>query len=88
MGDLLYYIKQGDENLGVRMQLAVQKSAGLDYLLPVPISMDLKEITKEEWLGLLEEIVRSSNYELVILDMSESVQGLFQILFRIPLLTL
>lgn len=80
LGDLLYYIKQGDENLGVRMQLAVQKSEGLDYLLPVPISMDLKEITKEEWLGLLEEIVRSSNYELVILDMSESVQGLFQIL--------
>lgn len=80
LGDLLYYIKQGDENLGVRMQLAVQKSEGLDYLLPVPISTDLKGITMEEWESLLGEIVRGSNYELLILDMSESVQGLFQIL--------
>lgn len=80
LGDLLYYIKQGDENLGVRMQLAVQKSEGLDYLLPVPISSDLKEITLGEWESLLGEIVKGSNYELLILDMSESVQGLFQIL--------
>ena len=80
LGDLLYYIKQGGENLGVRMQLAVQKSEGLDYLLPVPISTDLKGITMEEWECLLGEIVRGSNYELLILDMSESVQGLFQIL--------
>lgn len=80
LGDLLYYIKQGDENLGVRMQLAVQKTEELHYLLPIPISLDLKGITGEEWEALLGEIIRGSNYELVILDMSESVQGLFQIL--------
>ena len=80
LGDLLYYIKQGDENLGVRMQLGMQKSEGLDYLLPVPISSDLKGITLGEWESLLGEIIKGSNYELLILDMSESVQGLFQIL--------
>ena len=80
LGDLLYYIKQGDENLGVRMQLSVQKTEGLDYLLPIPVALDLKEITEDEWKELLHVIIKNSNYELIILDLSESVQGLFSIL--------
>lgn len=80
LGDLIYYIKQGDQNLGVRMQLSVQKAEGLDYLLPIPVSLDLKEITEDEWKELFRVIIRNSNYELVILDLSESVQGLFSIL--------
>lgn len=82
LGDLLYYIKQGNTNVGVRLQTAVKKDEGLEYLLPIPVSLDLKEITGQEWEELLQELMENSAYQLIILDVGESVQGLFPILER------
>lgn len=82
LGDILYYMKQGNGNLGIRLQAAVRKSEELDYLMPIPISQDLKEVSEKEWEMLLKELVENSTYELVILDVGESLQGLFGILER------
>ena len=80
LGDLLYYVKQGNGNLGVRLHSAIRKNEELDYVLPIPVSLDLKEVTQKEWEILLEQIMENSAYELMILDMGESIQGLFQLL--------
>lgn len=80
LGDLLYYIKQGKGSLNVRLQSAVRKMEDLDYVWPIPVSTDLKDVSSKEWKSLLEQIVQNSVYELVILDVGESVQGLFEIL--------
>lgn len=82
LGDILYYMKQGNGNLGIRLQAAVRKSEELDYLMPIPISQDLKEVSEKEWEMLLKELVENSTYEVVILDVGESLQGLFGILER------
>lgn len=80
LGDILYYVKQGNGNMGIRLQAAVRKMDNLDYLTSIPISGDLKEVSEKEWSMLLKELVESSMYELIIMDMSESVQGLYRIL--------
>lgn len=80
LADLLYYVKQGNHNLATQLRFAVHQIEELDYILPVPISQDLKEIHLKEWKILLEQIIENSSYELLILDIGESVQGLFQIL--------
>lgn len=80
LGDLLYYMKQGNSNLGIRLQAAVRKNEELDYLIPIPVSQDLKEVSETEWETLLRELVDNTAYELLILDISESVQGLYSIL--------
>lgn len=80
LGDILYYMKQGNGNLGIRLQASIQRDEELHYLMPIPIAQDIKEVSEKEWSMLLEELVESSNYELVILDLGESVQGLFDIL--------
>ena len=80
LGDVLYYMKQGNGNLGIRLQAAVRQMEGMDYLLPIPIAQDLKEVSEKEWKMLLCELAESSIYELVILDIGESVQGLHHIL--------
>ena len=80
LGDLLYYIKQGHGNLGIRLQSAIKKKKDLDIISPIPISLDLKEISEQEWRMLLEQIVENSAYEYIILDVGESVQGIFQLL--------
>ena len=80
LGDLLYYVKQGNPNMAVRMEEMVVQKGDLDYLLPIPIALDLKQVTEEEWKGLFDEFRHNSSYERIVLDIGESIQGLFQIL--------
>ena len=82
LGDILYYMKQGNGNLGIRLQAAVRRNEELDYLVPIPVPQDIKEVSEKDWEMLLTELVENSVYELVILDVSESIQGLFGILER------
>lgn len=82
LGDLLYYLRQGNGNLGIRLQSVVREHEGLDVVPPIPVVLDLKEVTWEEWEALITELVENSLYEMVILDVGESVQGLFSLLER------
>ncbi len=82
LGDILYYMKQGNGNLGIRLQAAVRKNEELNYLAPIPILQDMKEVSENEWEMLISELVKNSIYDLIILDMSESVQGIYRILER------
>lgn len=76
--DVLYYIKQG--NFSMRLQAATQKMGELDYILPMPMYTDFREVSLEEWEELFQQILENTSYETVILDLGESIQGVFQIL--------
>ena len=80
LGDLLYYLRQGNGNLGIRLQAAVKEDEGLDVVPPIPVGLDLKEVTWEEWEALITQLLENSLYEMVVLDVGESVQGLFPLL--------
>ena len=80
LGDLLYYAKQGSSNFAAKIRAGAKTVDGMDYLLPIPVLLDLKEISCEEWELLLEQIVKNSAYERIVLDLGESIQGLFRIL--------
>ena len=47
---------------------------------PIPVVLDLKEVTWEEWEALITQLLENSLYEMVVLDVGESVQGLFPLL--------
>ena len=53
---------------------------GLDYIPPVVSYQQLGGITGEQWIQLFREIEKISEYEYLILDLSEQVQGLFDVL--------
>lgn len=80
LGDLLYYMRQENGNTALRLSTMLGKLEDLDYIPPILISTDLKEIKFEEWKQLLEAILENSVYENVVLDLGEGVQGLLQIL--------
>lgn len=80
LGDIVYYMKQKNTNLGIRLQAAVKKMEDMDFVMPIPIAKDLKEVSEHEWKMLLKEIVDNSIYELVIIDVGEGVQGLYSLL--------
>ena len=80
LGDVLYYTRQENSNFGLRLGMLVRKMDELNYIPPMPVSLDLKEVLWEEWEVLLKQIVEDSVYEVILLDVGECVQGLFQML--------
>lgn len=80
MADLLYFLNAEKEKFRLRMQTICRHLGNLDYIPPMKSGQNLLTITAEEWLRLLQKIEELGGYEYVILDLSESMQGLFDIL--------
>ena len=80
LADLLYYSRQEKGNLGLRISTMAGQDGSLDYILPMPYVQDMQEVSGEEWLRLFEQILEHCIYQKVILDLGDSVDGLFQIL--------
>lgn len=80
LGDLLYYIRQEKGNLGLRISAMAGQMGDFDYISPIPVIQDLREVETEEWLKLFEAIFSNCIYKYVILDLGDCVKGLFQIL--------
>ncbi len=80
LGDMIFYLKQEHTNPGLRLAAMVLQEESLEYLLPIPLSVDLKEVSVEDWLMLLDWLEKDSQYEHILLDIGEGVQGVFDIL--------
>lgn len=80
LGDLLYYLRQEKGNLGLRVSAMAEQIGELDYIAPMPMSQDLREVEEEEWLRLFHEVLSNSIYKNVILDLGDCVKGLYPIL--------
>lgn len=80
LSDLLYYARHAKGKLVYCLESMVETIGGLHYVPPVFSLRDLMMITAEEWLELLEQLCLESGYEYIILDLSDSLQGLLDIL--------
>lgn len=78
--DALYYFNGEKDKLAYKLESLVESINGLDYIPPVLSYWDLQEVTGEQWLGLFQEIEKISDYEYLILDLSEQMKGLFDVL--------
>lgn len=79
LSDLLYFTRQ-EENIALRLSTMIAHMGELEYIPPVLLGADLKEISLEEWQSFLTFVLNETVYETVILDLSESIQGLLEIL--------
>lgn len=80
MADLLYFLNADKDKFLLRMQTICRHVGNLDYIPPMKSGQNLLTITAAEWMKLLQKIEELGGYEYVILDLSESMQGLFDIL--------
>lgn len=80
LSDLLFYMQNGKQGLAYILGSMVESVNGMDILPPMLCQMDLISIEAKEWLKLFCEIESYSEYEYLILDLSDSIQGLFEIL--------
>lgn len=80
IADLLYFLNAQKDKFRFRLQTMLKHKGRLAYIPPMKSGQNLLTITAEEWLGLLRKIEELGEYEYVILDLGESMQGLFEIL--------
>ena len=80
LADLLYFVNAEKEKFRMRLRTMLKHKGRLDYIPPMKSGQNLLTITAQEWMELLQKIEALEEYEYVILDLSESMQGLFDIL--------
>ena len=77
---MMYFLKQGKKAFACKLEGVIQQIGGLDYIPPLRSPVELRHIGKQDWKALLDAVERESRYEVVILDLSGMVNGLFEIL--------
>ena len=56
IGKTTYAIRE-QSNIGTVLTTIVRHSENLDYIVPMPVSEDIKEIDSEEWIRLIQKII-------------------------------
>lgn len=78
--DAMYYFYSAREKLALRLPAIIQSTGGLDYIPPVQHSLGVKEVTGAQWLEFCQDVAAIGQYEYMILDLDDGVNGLFQLL--------
>lgn len=80
MGDMVYYFKCAKEKLSIRLPSMVQTINGLDFIPPGQSFPDIQAIPGESWVELIRTLEQISDYEYLILDLTDGMNGLFELL--------
>ena len=80
LSDLMYYFNCAREKLSYRLESIVETVNGLDFIPPTEIYQNLAGIRGEQWLDLFQEVEKTGKYEYLILDLTDGVMDLWEIL--------
>lgn len=79
LSKLLYFLPQ-EKSFVAHLKSLIRTIGELDYITPMENGENLLYVSTQEWLRLIQAIVDSGEYEYIILDLSEHVQGIFELL--------
>lgn len=82
ISDLIYFARQKEGSLVYKLNSVVQTFHELEYIPPAFSPADIRDVTGEEWMMFLDELLTFCEYDVIILDLSEQVDDVFQILNR------
>lgn len=80
ISDLAYYFSCAREKLFYRMESMMETVNGMDFIPPADIYQNLMGIRGTGWIDLFGEIEKVSEYEFLILDLSDCLMDLWEIL--------
>lgn len=80
LADLLYFLMTDDDKFAIRFHTMVKHLGNLDYVPPMKSGQNMLFVQAKEWMKLFQRIDQLDDYEIIILDLSESMQGLFDLL--------
>ncbi len=80
ISDLMYYFACAREKLVYRLESMVETVNGLDFIPPADIYQNLAGIRGNQWLDLFQEIEKVSEYDYLILDLTDGIMDLWDVL--------
>lgn len=80
ISDLIYYFNCTREKLFYRMESMIETVNGLDFIPPVDIYRSLTGIRGTQWIDLFGELEKVSEYEFLILDLTDILMDLWEVL--------
>ena len=80
LSDLVYYFSYSKDKFLYWLEGVVEHFGNIDYVPPVLTAVSLLEISETVWMEMLDMISKDTEYDYIVLDLSDSVQGIFQIL--------
>ena len=80
LSDVLYHLHEKSPNLIHQISAAVCNMDNLDYIPPVPFPQDLTFVSSQDWDRLIDVIRKESVYEVLILDIGDSIQDVCAVL--------
>ncbi len=80
MTDLIYFLRQEDDGLVYKLNSMIRTFRNLEYIPPAFSPLDLREVGGEEWIRFLQEVIAFREYDVILLDLSWEIDGLFPIL--------
>ncbi len=78
--DLLYFYECHGDKVGLYIDRIKRSVAGLDYIPPVISGEQICSTTIEQWTGFFKKITKSTDYDYLILDITENVTNVFDML--------
>lgn len=82
LSQLLFYLENHSKHFQLKMKSMIEQFGNLDYIPPTENFLDLQDVTTQTWLELIETIRSQSEYEIIILDLSDYIHGLFELLSK------
>lgn len=80
LGDFLFYLRQNEKNLKLRLEGMTYQFEKVHYIPPVFFGEILAEATKEDYRKFFRWLAKETDYEQVVIDFGAMVQGFFQLL--------
>lgn len=80
LSDLMYFYKQNPESLPLKLKAIVNSINEMDYIPPSMFSNDLRSLDSSVWLGMIQAIINSGMYKTIILDLSNMVKDIYEVL--------
>lgn len=80
LSDLLYFVKQENAGISVRMNSMIQSIGKVDFIPPVQSPEDIRGTSWRDWERLLQEIILHTSYEAIVIDIGNGVEEVFQML--------
>ncbi|MGN0383758.1 MAG: hypothetical protein ACI4DS_05760 [Eubacterium sp.] len=80
LSDLMYFYRQNPIGISAKLKAMVNSAHNLDYVPPMVFSGDLRNVDVREWINLITDIVNNTEYKIIILDLSNMVKDVFELL--------
>ncbi len=80
LADLIYFLNVDKEKFTLHLQTMIRKMNTLDYVPPMRYGNNLIMVPEEDWLNLLQRISETDMFDYVVMDLTDSLQGLIKIL--------